>query len=230
MEHVLRWFDPEEPERRLHPQHLAHEELVAPPDLVPRLQRQHDDLVRTVAHLGVLDGHRVPGERVQAAADVARSHPQPGIVGVAHPQERPAQRGADERRQPVGDERSPTVVHVDEPVAAAGEVLGHQLARLPSRRAALVQAAGRLGEHDPPPRLFGAVAEVGLLAVEPVPLVEPAERLERGAAHEEAGADDEPARPAPSAADAARAPRPTTRRRTGYGHCDRWGCPSGWRS
>ena len=62
------------------------------------------------------------------------------------------------------------------PVAAGpADVLGHEL----------------VGQRERPPGVDQAAAELGLLAVEPDALVEPADRLERLAPDEEAGADDE---------------------------------------
>ena len=78
-----------------------------------------------------------------------------------------------------------------EPVGTASEVVGNEFAGVTTRRTAHVFDA-RVGRRDDPPTgLFHPEAQVGLFAVQPVPIVESAPGLEDRASHEQAGTHHE---------------------------------------
>src|SRR6266508_5586699 len=100
--------------------------------------------------------------------------PRPGPAGQAgETEDRP-----DQQAHPVDDQRGAAVVLEDEVLDAALEVLEGQAADLLAAGAPELFRGRFGGETHAPATPPGAAAEVGLLAVEPEPLVEAAKGLE----------------------------------------------------
>ena len=77
-------------------------------------------------------------------------------------------------------------------LAAPDEVLKHETSNTAATRPTDVGGARAFGDDcDGAPGIPQSTAEIGLLAVQPDPFVEPADGLERRATDEEAGSDDE---------------------------------------
>ena len=173
-------------------QQVAHEELVAAPHLVPGLERQEDDLRRTLAPAVLGDGERPANQRVCCAVHLAGANGRSCPAARRDAQERVSQRGSGQAGQPVRHERHSTEVIEHEAVRSAGEVVGNEFAGITPRRTALVFDAGVGRSDDPPAGLFHPEAQVSLFPVQPVSIVEAPGRLEDRASHEQAGAHDEP--------------------------------------
>ena len=188
---IERRLDEQHPARRVEGQQLTHEELVAAPDVVPGLQRAHHQIGAAARRAGqrVVVGHACRSGDQQPGGS-GHAIPVPSSTGRIAQQQGPGG-GSDQLGQAQAHQGTPTVVLGHEQLGAAGEVLVGQ--RFDPVRAgpAHVGDHGAVDHHHPPAGLVQASAQVGLLGVEPEPQVEPAQRLERGSAHQQAGADDE---------------------------------------
>src|SRR3954469_24189296 len=155
---------------------LTGEELVAPPHVVPRLERAHHDGVRARGGGRALecDGERMRGECTERSPEAGTMERPPAF---GSPQGGP-NRGTDHLGDAVRDETTGSLAIVHEALATPFEVSEYQRARRRGACTADVDCGGVAHDPHPPASLERAVAEIGLFRVEPVAGVESTQRFE----------------------------------------------------